>query len=153
MIIGSLKNVSNQVPQHTNIRAALNYLQNLDPTQIVDGRYPIVEPTIFAIFQSYETERLPKVIEVEGHQKFIDIYLMLEGSEQIGWIPIDHLGDLPEYDSQEDIWTKVVDKKQLSFITLHEGDLAVLFPEDAHAAMFIAGFPSLARKVVMKVAV
>ena len=153
MIVGSLENISTQVHQHPNIRAALAYLQDLNPTQIEDGRYPINDPAIFAIFQSYMTENPPEIVEVEGHRKFIDIYLMLEGSEQVGWIPTDRLGDLPEYDSAGDVWKMNVDKAQLSFVALEEGDAGILFPEDAHAAQFAVRSPGHARKVVMKVAV
>ena len=110
-------------------------------------------PDVFAILQSYLTENPSETIEVEGHRKFIDIYLMLEGSEQVGWVSTDHLDNLPEYDSEKDVWKKPVEKSQLSFVTLHEGDAAVLFPEDAHAAQFTSNKPGHARKVVMKVAV
>lgn len=153
MIVGSLENVSIQVHQHANIRAALAYLQQLDPSKIEDGRYPVLDSDVFAILQSYLTENPSETIEVEGHRKFIDIYLMLEGSEQVGWVSTDHLDNLPEYDSEKDVWKKPVEKSQLSFVTLHEGDAAVLFPEDAHAAQFTSNKPGHARKVVMKVAV
>lgn len=153
MIVGSLENVCIQVHQHANIRAALAYLKDIDPTQIEDGRHVVKDPEIFAIFQSYITEQPSESIEVEGHRKFIDIYLMLEGSEQVGWVSIDRLGDLPEYDSEGDVWKKPIEKTRLSFVTLHEGDAAVLFPEDAHAAQFMIDQPGHTRKVVMKVAV
>ncbi len=153
MIVGSLENVCIQVHQHANIRAALAYLQHMDPAKIEDGRYPVVDPDIFAIFQSYMTENPSGTIEVEGHRKFIDIYLMLEGSEKVVWVSTDHLDNLPEYDSEKDVWKKPVETTHLSFVTLHEGDAAVLFPEDAHAAQFMVNKPGHARKVVMKVAV
>ena len=153
MIVGSLESVCIQVHQHANLRAAFAYLKQMDPTQIADGRYTVMDPNIFAIFQSYMTEIPLESIEVEGHRKFIDIYLMLEGSEQVGWISTDHLGDLPVYDSEGDVWKKSVEKTKLSFVTLREGDAAILFPEDAHAAQFMTDVPDQTRKVVMKVAV
>ena len=153
MIVGSIESVSKQVHQFPNIRKALSYLKELEPSQIEDDRYSVIDPIIFAIFTTYLTERPLETIDVEGHRKFIDIYLMLEGSEQVGWISIDKLDDLSEYDEKGDVWKKQINKERLSFVTLHKGDAAVLFPEDAHAAQFAKGVPIHARKVIMKIAV
>lgn len=153
MIVGSLENVSIQVRQHANISAALVYLEQMCPAEIEDGRHTVAAPDIYAIFQTYKTIQPSETIEVEGHRKFIDIYLMLEGSEQVGWVSTEQLGDLPVYDAVGDVWKKSIEKGQLSFVSLHEGDAAILFPEDAHAAQFILDDTGHARKVVMKVAV
>jgi YhcH/YjgK/YiaL family protein len=153
MIVGSLASVSRQIRQTPNIREALAYLQQIAPSSIEDGRYTIVDTKVIAIFQSCLTEELSPAVEVEGHRKYIDIYLMLAGSEQVGWVSIEHLDDLPAFNEEGDFWKKDVRKERLSFVTLHQGDAAVLFPEDAHAAQFAVGAPAPARKVVMKVAV
>ena len=153
MIVGTLDSIQTQIVQRPSIMAALAYLQELDLETIQDGRYEVQDDRIFSIIQSYLTEMTADSVEVEGHRKYIDVYWMLAGSDQFGWIPTNKLEDLPKYDADKDVWKKVVKAPMLSYITLTQDDVAVLFPEDAHVAQLAVKEPATARKVILKVAV
>jgi YhcH/YjgK/YiaL family protein len=153
MIVGTLETVQSQIAQTPNIQAALAYLHQFDPGRVEDGRYTVLGSAVFAIVQSYDTVPCDDTIEIEGHRNYIDIYWMVSGNEQVGWVPLNRLSDLPAYDDQKDAWAKVVKASVLSYVTLERGDAAVLFPEDAHAAQMAVDDAMPARKVIMKVAI
>ena len=76
--------------------------------------------------------RTPEVAELEAHRKFIDIHVPLKSSETIGWAPVSNLkyphGD---YDDKRDIC--FYGDSATSMLRLRVGQIAVFFPEDAHA--------------------
>lgn len=152
MIAGTFDTVQSQIVQTPNVRAALAYLCKWPSELTQDGRHLVLGETVFAIIQAYDTQLCGDTVEIEGHRKYIDIYFMLEGSERVGWAPVNRLSDLPAYDPRKDVWTKTVNASILSYLTLERGDAAVLYPDDAHGAQFAVGVPAPVRKVVMKVA-
>jgi len=50
MIVGSLENIRRQVNQLPNIREAFTYLVNLNPSQVEDGRYSVVDSKVLQRF-------------------------------------------------------------------------------------------------------
>ena len=69
---------------------------------------------------------------LEAHRKYIDIHVPLKGSETIGWAPVCDLKHVREpYDEDKDI-AFYGDSAQ-SLLHLKPGQMAVMFPDDAHA--------------------
>lgn len=84
---------------------------------------------------------------LEMHQKYIDVHIVLDGVEQIGWKSTDEIN---HYVSgyQEDGDCALSDDKPSFYVTLHKGQFAIVFPEDAHAPAISEGH---IRKLIGKV--
>lgn len=151
MIIGTINEISQQAFTHPNLSAALEFLKTYDHLSVVDGRYSVKGEDVIAIVQTYTTKMINATVEVEGHRKFVDIQYVADGYEVLGWTSIENLFDLPKYNEFEDVWSKVVEKKDIDYFRLNPGHAAILFPSDAHAPQLIDSAPGLVKKIVMKV--
>ena len=76
--------------------------------------------------------RTPEVAELEAHRRYIDIHVPLKSNETIGWASVDRMkyphGD---YDEERDII--FFGDSATCRLHLRVGQMAVFFPEDAHA--------------------
>lgn len=74
----------------------------------------------------------PEKSELEAHRKYIDIHVPLKDVETIGWAPVAAL-KYPhgEYDETRDIC--FFGDSATSLLHVRVGQIAIFFPEDAHA--------------------
>jgi len=151
MILGHITYIREQIPINNNLVKAIDYLDSFDPNTIEDGVYHISNDDVIAIFQTYLTKELLNEIEIEGHLKYIDIYLIIEGTEKIGWVSINDSLAISSYDNEKDVWIDKVPLENLKLIDLKPGNIAIFFPSDAHASQFIIDASIQVRKLVMKV--
>ncbi|MBF0313270.1 MAG: YhcH/YjgK/YiaL family protein [Oligoflexia bacterium] len=106
------------------------------------GRYEITASAagsgIFALTQEYR----PKVVDVdaenplcfiESHRRYVDVQLVVEGAECVGFAPTSLL--LPDvsnsYEEEKDL-DKWKGFAHLSFLPLRKGAFMIFFPWDAH---------------------
>lgn len=97
-----------------------------------------------------ETVLLPREkVSLETHCRYIDIQLPLKGSEIMGWAPTSTL-KLPRkpYDSDADV--TFYGDAATSLVDVKPGQMAIFFPEDAHAPNIGLGNH---RKIIVKVPV
>lgn len=74
----------------------------------------------------------PEKARLEAHRRYIDIHVPLKSTETIGWAPVRSLAyPHGEYDPDRDIL--FFGDSAHSMLRVHPGQLAVFFPEDAHA--------------------
>lgn len=70
--------------------------------------------------------------QLEAHRKFIDIHVPLKGEEIMGWAPVDGLrNNIKPYDADADF--ELFGDAAHSLLHVRVGELAIFFPEDAHA--------------------
>jgi YhcH/YjgK/YiaL family protein len=87
---------------------------------------------------------------LEAHRAYIDVQVVLEGVDTLGWAPVAACREIAQpYDPAKDI-VFFRDAPQ-ALLQLLPGQLAVFFPEDAHAPLIGGG--ERIRKVVVKVPV
>lgn len=133
------------------VKKALASIEKIDFSSIKEGEYPLEDGSKL-ILSTYETQPFDKQVRVEGHKKFIDIQMILEGEETIGVLSADQIENKSEYDEVNDIWTAEVDAEKLEYIDLKRGEFLVLFPMDAHAPQLTArNAPAPVKKGVIKV--
>ncbi|HUW06674.1 MAG TPA: YhcH/YjgK/YiaL family protein [Williamwhitmania sp.] len=72
--------------------------------------------------------------KLEVHRRYIDLQLLMEGNEEIGWCPLSlcHQETTP-YDEEKDI--AFYRDSPRDFLKLTPGYFAVFFPDDAHAPL------------------
>ena len=75
---------------------------------------------------------------IELHQTYIDIHILLEGSEIVGYKDISRVSSYTlEYQSESDM--ALSDEPGDNYFTMQPGDICVVFPEDAHAPAISTG--------------
>jgi len=96
-----------------------------------DGEYPIQDSDIFARISSYQTKPLHEG-RFETHKRYIDLQILLTGSEIIDVIPREGLIPDTEEDEQNDIRFYQATDIPAVRLTMIPGSFALFFPQDAH---------------------
>jgi len=106
------------------------FISQLHPS-VPDGKHWLQEPDVFAQISSYQTKP-PREGRVEAHQRFVDIQIVLSGSEIIEVTPLCGLIPETEDDEQNDIrFYKVPDVPAVRLL-LTPGSFALFYPQDTH---------------------
>lgn len=84
---------------------------------------------------------------LEMHRKYIDVHILLNGNECIGWKPIEEIEHYTrEYNTDGDC--ALSDDAPRFYVDLNPGEFCIVFPEDAHAPAISSG---KIRKLIGKV--
>lgn len=148
MIYSSLSQSDNYTALHPLFPRAFECLHNTDLHALAPGRYPIVGDELFAIVEQAEG-RTREAAQLECHRRYIDIQLVLEGIDEMGWKALADCRDpVDEFNAQKDI--QFFRDAPAAWIATPPGQFCIFFPEDAHAPLVSDG---AIRKVIFKVAV
>ena len=117
-----------------------------------DGKQELGLPGLTASLSPYETGD-PGEKLFEAHRRFIDIQVVLAGSETLYWASLSSLEMREEYSEEKDI--AFYEGRAGLAVPLEPGWFTVLFPADAHKPGCLApgAGPAPVRKLVIKVAV
>ena len=86
---------------------------------------------------------------LEMHRQYIDVHILLEGNETIGWKPLGEINHISKpYDEAGDC--ELSDDRPTAFIDMLPGHVLVVYPEDPHAPVIGNG---KIRKLIGKVRV
>ena len=154
MILDRLDAADRYLALHPLFAQAFAWLRQSDLHTLEPGRYLIDGERLFAIVEAC-TGRTRDEARLECHRRYIDIQLVLEGVDEMGWRPLaDCVQPRTDYNDARDI--RFFDDAPKSWIATPAGSFCLFFPDDAHAPLVStlkgtsAGF---IRKVVVKVAV
>jgi YhcH/YjgK/YiaL family protein len=154
MIVSDLNHISRQAADNALLSKAFHFLRSVEGPELPDGRITIDGDLVYALVQSYQTNLLPDGGPLlEAHRRYIDIQYVAKGAEIIGWSPLECLAVTNPYDSAKDAEFGTVPPAALTLVRLTAGQLAVLWPEDAHAPRLAMDEPAQVKKIVVKVAV
>ncbi len=143
MIFDNLKHVDNYKGLG-DVYTALKFIAETDFSTYELGKY-VLNDNVYFMVQEYQTAK--KTVS-EIHEKYIDIQLLLSGTEIIGIAPIDTKKELVEAKPEKDVWKYSCDTQP---ITLSAGEFMVLYPNELHMPGATLGESALCRKVVVKV--
>lgn len=120
-------------------------------SDVQDGKTWIRKPDIFAQVSSYKTQS-PHEGRFEAHRRFIDIQILLSGTEMINVSPLDGLIPETDFDEQNDIrFYRQIDVS-LVRLTMLPGNFALFFPQDAHCPRLTPQTEALeVKKAVIKI--
>ena len=141
MITDNIKNLKNFNIVSENV---INFLMNL-PTEA--GHYEI-DDTAYANIDVYNTKQDCKF---EAHKKYIDIQMLLEGSEELDYISVDDLKISEAYDEKRDVMFFHNPKKTPDTLQLEPFKFALIYPHEAHRPQM--GNGQQVKKVVVKIKV
>ncbi len=146
MIFATLAQSDRYAALHPLFPRAFEYIRDTDLLTLAPGRYPIVGEDLIAIVEQVPG-RTRAAAKLECHRRYIDIQLVLEGVDEMGWKPLADCRD-PVADYREDI--QFFHDAPSTWIATPPGAFCIFFPEDTHAPLVSDGN---IRKVIFKVAV
>ncbi|MDK9705747.1 MAG: YhcH/YjgK/YiaL family protein [Desulforhopalus sp.] len=148
MICDILENSGRYEGLHVGFAEAFAFLQRTDLRQLAVGRYEIDGERVFAMVAK-DQGRGKDEAQLEIHDKYIDIQLVLAGTDEMGWRPRAFCQQPSgPYDPDGDIRFFVDPPTSLLFVL--PGMFAIFYPEDAHLPLISS---EVIHKVVVKVAV
>ena len=147
MILDVLDNADRYLTLNKGFKTAFSFLMRSDLQKLAPGRHEVANDRVFALVED-APGRQPEQAELESHVKYIDIQLVVAGTDTMGWKRTAtctqvskeyHPGkDIGFFKDKPDVWLPV-----------SAGMYAIFFPEDAHMPMISR---ERIRKVVMKIA-
>ena len=130
MILSTIKDGGTYSAISPLIKEAIEWLQNWNEADFKPGELEL-PGGIVVKFQEPALVPAEKA-RFEAHKRFIDIQVPLKGVEIMGWAPIDDLKNVIEpYNEDKDV-VFLGDSTQ-NLINVYPGQMAIFFPEDAHA--------------------
>ena len=146
MILSTLSQSDRYAALHPLFPRAFEFIRNTDLLALAPGRYPIVGEQLFVIVENV-AGRTREAAKLECHRRYIDIQLVLEGTDEMGWKALTDCTQ-PVSDYKEDI--QFFHDAPATWIVAPPGAFCIFFPEDAHAPLVSAGH---IRKTIFKIAV
>lgn len=151
MIKNSLKYTKIYYNLSEKIKLGLEFLEKNDLNSMENGKYEILNDDVFINIQDY-TSKPETDGKWEAHRKYIDIQVIIKGSEKIGVGEIQDFSTTEPYDEEKDVEFLTTSTPQ-QFITMKENDYIILYPQDVHMPQICMDKPSYVKKAVVKVSV
>ena len=132
---------------HPNLDLALERINPEFLNTLGDSRVEIVPGEVWCTKFTYET--IPDEESFfEAHEKFLDIHMMLSGSERV---EISDPADLEQFrnEPQNDFFAYHGEGRHK--LVLAPGDFLVVWPQDAHKIKMQLGEPETVTKAVFKI--
>lgn len=146
MILSALSQSDRYAALHPQFALVFDYIRNTDLYALLPGRYLIAGEDVFAIVE-HVPARTREMARLEAHRRYIDIQLVLDGDEQMGWKPLaDCYNPVSEHSVEKDIG--FFHDAPASWIPTPPDHFCIFFPEDAHAPLVGTG---QIRKVIFKI--
>jgi biofilm protein TabA len=148
MILDVLENAHRYLTLNKGFAKAFEFLLRPDLKELPMGKYEIDGDRLYATV-SKDSGRKKEDALLETHEKYIDIQLVLAGTDDMGWKPKSSCKQpASEYDQKRDM--QFFADEPEAWLSTESGSFAIFFPEDAHMPLISSG---QLHKVVVKVAV
>lgn len=148
MILTTLNDSQRIEPLHPLFKTLFDYVKQHNLLDAPLGRIEIDGDNLFINNSLAEgVARDAQVLEI--HRKYIDVHILLEGNETIGWKPLGEINHFSKpYDEAGDC--ELSDDCPTTFVDMLPGHVLVVYPEDPHAPVIGNG---KIRKLIGKVRV
>ncbi|MDO9281974.1 MAG: YhcH/YjgK/YiaL family protein [Methylotenera sp.] len=148
MILDTIANAERYSALHPLFAQVFAYIRNTDLQALACGRHMIIGNNLFAIVERV-SGRTRESAQLECHRKYIDIQLVLDGIDEMGWKPLaDCLNPVSDFNAASDI--QFFHDTPATWVSTPANTFCIFFPEDTHAPL-VANQPI--HKIVFKIAV
>ncbi|MCI7598929.1 MAG: YhcH/YjgK/YiaL family protein [Prevotella sp.] len=146
MIYGNIAYADRYASLHPLLPQLFAYVKSHDLLHTPMGKIVLDGDKLF--INNVNPECLSEEKQVlEVHRRYIDVHILLEGKERVGWRNTDDCKELAHpYDEGGDFATFF--DKPTTYIDMMPNDFLIVFPEDAHAPIIGSG---KIRKAIAKV--
>lgn len=152
MIYGEIKELGFYKGISKALDKAIDHILNGEYKKGVNGKNEIDGDIVY-----FNQPAEPKTRDVsegflEGHKKYIDIHVVIDGEEKIGYLPNSKVTITKEYDEAGDC--EIYSGEVETFFYLNKDRFLICFPGEPHMALIKGGEkPAKVRKVIFKVLV
>ncbi len=148
MILDVIENAQRYFTLNKGLQRAFEFLVRPDLRELLVGRFEIAGDRVYAMISKGPGRRREGAL-LESHEKYIDIQLVLAGTDRMGWKPKSSCGQTTgEYDQEGDF--QFFADEPNSWVSVGPGTFVIFFPEDAHMPLISDGE---IHKIVVKIAV
>ena len=139
------------VPAH--IRPFIEMLAHVDFDTIETGRHDLGNGNYMNVDESVTAPAGER--KTECHSRYIDIQVLVDGSEYIGWQPLCRLGEVTEDRSAQDArFFSPFLENDVFVVMERRKTFAVFYPNDGHRCLCAPdGRGAAVRKIIVKVRV
>ena len=147
MILARNETASDYLGIHPNLDEALRRITPAFLSSLGTDRVDIIPGEVWCTKFTYETISDDESF-FEAHEKFLDIHLMLAGSERV---ELASPGNLQQFDSKPENDFYAYRGDGAHKLVLSPGSFLVGWPDDAHKIKMMLSQPETATKAVFKV--
>lgn len=147
MIFGNIKNLKEYDFLSKAIQECFTYAQAHDLKSYAKGSHEIDGERLFVNIVEYTTTSAEERFW-EAHKNYLDLHLMLNGTEQIDLNFIDNM-ELKEFVPNDDFLPMEGPKN--SSVVLTSGDFLICYPADAHRTAVAVNQPESIKKAIFKI--
>ncbi len=146
MILDAIQQADRYLSLNGGFAAAFAFLRRADLLELPVGRYEIDGDKVYALVQR-QPGRKADAGKLEAHRKYIDIQVVLDGIDTMGWRPTAGCtGVAMPYSAEKDVM--LFTDQPTAWAAVGAREFAIFFPEDAHLPLISDGE---LHKVVLKV--
>jgi len=138
MILCPLADFPRYASLHPAFPRIAEALARLDLDTLPEGRTELAGGDLFVLASPVARTRPAAEAQLEVHRRFVDVQVILRGTDRMGWAPLAACRDEAQaYDPERDI--AFFHDAPAACVDVPAGHLAVFFPEDAHAPLIGGG--------------
>jgi len=131
MVMTNIKNCDRYESLNPAFARLFAFIKNADFDKLPEGRIEIDGDALF-VNNVHPDGKDKEEQHLEIHRKYIDVHFLISGTETIGWKATDNINTWTKpYDESSDC--AFTDEKPTAYIDLIPGEMAIVWPEDAHA--------------------
>ena len=151
MIYGEIKELKFYKGISENLDKAIDYILSREYKKGTPGKNVIDGDNLYF---NYPDKPMTKEIEdgfFESHKQYIDIHVVIEGEENLGYVPRSEAVLTKEYDAEGDY--ELLDGEIKNMMYLNPERFVMFFPDEPHMALLKVGEVKQITKVIFKVLV
>ena len=147
MIFGNIQNLGEYPFLEDQIKECFNYAKEHDLMSYEKGSHEIDGDRLFVNVVEYTTTTAEERFW-EAHRQYLDLHLMLRGTEQIDLNFIQNM-DVKEFVEKDDFLP--MDGEKNSSVILRDGDFLICYPSDGHRTAVAVDEPETIKKAIFKI--
>lgn len=147
MIFGNVKNLDEYLFLEEQVKRCFSYAETHDLLAFEKGSHEIDGENLFVNIVEYETTDAKNRFW-EAHKNYLDVHLMLRGTEQIDLNFIQNM-ELKEFVPKDDFLPMEGEKN--SSVVLTDGDFLICYPGDGHRTAVAVNGSEKIKKAIFKV--
>lgn len=151
MIYGEIKDLAQYKGISKNLDIAIDYILSGKYKDGVVGKNIIDGDKVYFNHPDSPMTKEVKDAFFEGHKQYIDIHVVIEGEENLGFTPNPEMKLSKEYDAEGDY--ELYEGKVKNFFHLTPERFLMFFPNEPHMALVKVNEVKKIRKVIFKVLV
>ncbi|MDI1300205.1 YhcH/YjgK/YiaL family protein [Methylotenera sp.] len=133
MIIDTIDQIQRYAAVHPLFPQVFDFIKTTNLLTLPNGKHAILNDDIFVLIQRGVGQSKTEA-KLECHRKYIDIQLVLDGTDNMGWKPLaDCQQAIDSFNTTNDV--QFFEDLPLNWLNTQPNKFCIFFPEDAHSGM------------------